>query len=239
VGYLPEGHRFPPYLTGRGVCRYFGQLSGLSGAQLDRDIDAKLALVGMREWAETRITRYSKGMLQRLGLAQAMLGDPALLFLDEPTDGVDPVGRVELRHVIRAIQARGTTIFLNSHLLSEVEEICDEIAILDRGVIVQQGSVAAITASVAGRGAKCLVTFTTSSLASAVLAQLPADVTVPDDRQGFQVSLESPAGISALVDLLRRNGVEIFGIEQAKMDLEDAFIALIGSRAADASRVTQ
>ena len=80
VGYLPEGHRFPSYLTGRGVCRYFGQLSGYSGAELDRDIDAKLALVNMRDWAETKITKYSKGMLQRLGLAQAMLGKMLLVF---------------------------------------------------------------------------------------------------------------------------------------------------------------
>ncbi|MEO6080582.1 MAG: ABC transporter ATP-binding protein [Steroidobacteraceae bacterium] len=229
VGYLPEGHRFPLYLTGRGVCQYFGQLAGLSGAELARDIDAKLALVTMSEWADTRVGKYSKGMLQRLGLAQAMLGNPAILFLDEPTDGVDPVGRFELRNLIRSIQASGTTIFLNSHLLSEVEEICDEIAILHRGSIMQQGSVASITASVGGHGKNCLVTFTTSPIAAELLLRLAPTATVHNDQRGFQVSLDSESGISALIDLLRQNRVDIFGIEQARIDLEDAFIELIKS----------
>jgi ABC-2 type transport system ATP-binding protein len=227
VGYLPEGHRFPSYLTGGGVCRYFGQLAGLSGAGLARDIEAKLALVSMSEWADTRVSKYSKGMLQRLGLAQAMLGNPAILFLDEPTDGVDPVGRYELRNLIRSIQASGTTIFLNSHLLSEVEEICNEIAILHRGSIMHQGTVAAITASVGGQGRNCLVTFTTSPLDPQVLALLPATITPLAEQRGFQATLDSESGISPLIDLLRRHRVDIFGIEQTKLDLEDAFIELI------------
>jgi ABC-2 type transport system ATP-binding protein len=229
VGYLPEGHRFPPYLTGRGVCRYFGQLAGLSGAALEQQIDTQLGLVTMTEWADQKVSKYSKGMLQRLGLAQAMLGKPAILFLDEPTDGVDPVGRYELRNIIRSIQAGGTTIFLNSHLLSEVEEICDEIAILHRGAVVQQGSVAAITASV-GRGKGCLVTFTTSPLPAEVLTQLPTGTRGTPEQRGFQVNLDSEAGISPLVDVLRRHQIEIYGIEQSKVDLEDAFIELIGAQ---------
>jgi ABC-2 type transport system ATP-binding protein len=232
VGYLPEGHRFPSYLTGRGVCLYFGQLAGLRVADLKRDIDEKLALVSMGEWADTKVTRYSKGMLQRLGLAQAMLGNPALLFLDEPTDGVDPVGRYELRNVIRSIQAAGTTIFLNSHLLSEVEEICDEVAILHRGAILQQGSVSSITAA-AKRGGNCLVTFITSAMPAELFARLPEGITVLEEQRGFQISLDSQSRISALIDLLRQNAVEIFGIEQAKIDLEDAFIELIRSPPAD------
>jgi ABC-2 type transport system ATP-binding protein len=235
VGYLPEGHRFPSYLTGRGVCLYFGQLAGLPLADLKRDIDVKLALVSMGEWADTKVTKYSKGMLQRLGLAQAMLGNPALLFLDEPTDGVDPVGRYELRNVIRTIQAAGTTIFLNSHLLSEVEEMCDEVAILHRGTIVQQGSVSAITASVANRGENCLVTFRTSAIPAEVLGLLPQGYVALDEQCGFQISLAAQSEISALVDLLRLNAIEIFGIEQARVDLEDAFIELIRSPHADTS----
>ena len=234
VGYLPEGHRFPSYLTGRGACQYFGQLAGMSGESLARDTDTKLALLGMTEWADTRVSKYSKGMLQRLGLAQAMLGNPALLFLDEPTDGVDPVGRYELRNVIRSIQASGTTIFLNSHLLAEIEEICNEIAILHKGSIMQQGSVAEITSSVSGGGHTCVVKFITSPIAAGVLAQLPSSLTTLNEKRGFQISLESEAGISALVDLLRQHRVEIFGIEQAKVHLEDAFIELIKAPGANA-----
>lgn len=238
VGYLPEGHRFPTYLTGRGVCRYFGQLAGLSGPQLERETDAKLALVAMSEWADTKIGKYSKGMLQRLGLAQAMLGDPAILFLDEPTDGVDPVGRYELRKVIRDIQSSGTTIFLNSHLLSEVEEMCDEIAILHRGALMQQGSVATITASVSSRGRGCVVTFTTSPVAPEVFALLPDGAVAAAAGRGFQTSLDSESEISALVDLLRLHRVEIYGIEQARLDLEDAFIELVTAPAQDATGVS-
>jgi ABC-2 type transport system ATP-binding protein len=227
VGYLPEGHRFPTYLTGRGVCNYFGQLAGLSGATLKRETEAKLELVAMAEWGDTRISKYSKGMLQRVGLAQAMLGDPAILFLDEPTDGVDPVGRFELRTVIRRITSSGTTIFLNSHLLSEVEEICDEIAILHHGSVMQQGSVAAITASVSNNGGNCVVTFTTSPLPAGVLERLPAGTTVLPDQGGFQATLENESAISALIDLLREARVDIYGIQQAKLDLEDAFLELV------------
>jgi ABC-2 type transport system ATP-binding protein len=230
VGYLPEGHRFPPYLTGRGVCRYFGQLAGLSGAALEQQIDTQLGLVAMTDWADQKVSKYSKGMLQRLGLAQSMLGKPAILFLDEPTDGVDPVGRHELRNVIRSIQNGGTTILLNSHLLSEVEEICDEIAILHRGAVVQQGSVAAITASAGNRGKGCLVAFTTSPLPAAALLQLPTGTRAAPEQRGFQINLDSEAGISTLIDVLRRHQVEIYGIEQSKVDLEDAFIELIGAQ---------
>lgn len=238
IGYLPEGHRFPLYLTGRGVCHYFGQLAGLSGATLAQETEAKLALVAMSEWADTKVSKYSKGMLQRLGLAQAMLGNPAILFLDEPTDGVDPVGRYELRKVIRSIQDSGTTIFLNSHLLSEVEEICDEIAIMHRGSIMQQGSVAAITASVSSRGGNCVVTFTTSPLSAGVLAVLPESIVPQKEQRGFQITLDSEAGISGLIDVLRQNQVDIYGIEQAKLDLEDAFIELIQSPPTDTAGKT-
>lgn len=227
IGYLPEGHRFPNYLTGKQVCRYFGRLSGLSGGALDADIDKKLELVAMREWADTKITKYSKGMLQRLGLAQAMLGDPALIFLDEPTDGVDPVGRHELRDVIRSIQQRGMTVFLNSHLLSEVEAMCDEVAILDRGRLVKQGSVEEITTSVNTTGSGCLVKFKTSHVDDAVLSLLPPLLEASADGKAMACQLSSNEEISPIIDILRQHNVSIYGIEQAKLDLEDAFIKLI------------
>ncbi len=139
VGYLPEGHRFPQYLTAAGVCRYFGGLSGLHGEELEREVQSKLELVGLSEWADKRVNKFSKGMAQRVGVAQAFLGDPEIVFLDEPTDGVDPVNRQGLHFVIRNAVEKGATVFINSHLLPELEVLCDEVGILNQGEMLRQG----------------------------------------------------------------------------------------------------
>ena len=125
VGYLPEGHRIPRHLTGNTALEYYGSLSGMSVADTRRRRAELLDMVGLSVWGRTVVTKYSKGMLQRLGLAQAMLHEPDVLVLDEPTDGVDPVGRSEIREVLNVLKDRGKTIFLNSHLLQEIELVCD------------------------------------------------------------------------------------------------------------------
>lgn len=126
IGYLPENHRYPAYLTGGEVLRFFGSLSGMKGQSLNERIDELLKVVKLEEWKKTKVKNYSKGMMQRLGLAQAMLNDPELIFLDEPTDGVDPIGRKEIRDLLISLKTQGKTIFLNSHLLSEVELITEQ-----------------------------------------------------------------------------------------------------------------
>lgn len=145
VGYLPEGHRFPGYLTGEAAMRLFGRLAGLDEATIARRTRELLALVGLAERGGDRISRYSKGMTQRLGLACALLDDPEVLFLDEPTDGVDPVGRRHIRDMLLAAKTRGTTIFINSHLLSEVERTCDRVAILHQGRLLREASIDDLT----------------------------------------------------------------------------------------------
>ncbi|HMO26784.1 MAG TPA: ABC transporter ATP-binding protein, partial [Tepidisphaeraceae bacterium] len=125
VGFLPESHRFPRYLTGRQILDFFGALSLVNRRDRRVRSSALLDLVGMTGAADRRIGTYSKGMAQRIGLAQAMMNDPDLLFLDEPTDGVDPVARRQIRDVLLALRRAGKTIFINSHLLSELELICD------------------------------------------------------------------------------------------------------------------
>ena len=117
IGYLPENHRYPSYLTGQQLLRLFGRLLGIEEKILAPRIPQFLDMVGMTQWKNMKVKKYSKGMLQRIGLAQALINDPDLLFLDEPTDGVDPLGRKEIREVLKAIKAQGKTIFLNSHLL--------------------------------------------------------------------------------------------------------------------------
>ncbi|HPW55375.1 MAG: ABC transporter ATP-binding protein [Thermoanaerobaculaceae bacterium] len=145
VGYLPEGHRFPGYLSGEAAMRLFGRLAGLDEATIGRRTRELLALVGLSDRGGDRISRYSKGMTQRLGLACALLDEPEVLFLDEPTDGVDPVGRRHIRDVLLDAKAAGTTIFINSHLLSEVERTCDRVAILHQGRLLREAGVDDLT----------------------------------------------------------------------------------------------
>lgn len=141
VGFLPENPYFYKFLSGAETVRFFGKLSGLGGATLEARVEELLELVGLTEAAGRRVGAYSKGMLQRIGLAQALVQDPGLLVLDEPTAGVDPVGSREIRDLILALKARGKTILLCSHLLSQVQEICDRVGILARGRLVREGRV--------------------------------------------------------------------------------------------------
>lgn len=147
IGYLPENHRFPGHLSGEQLMRIFGELSGVSGKKLDARIHELLELVELLEWRGTAIRKYSKGMQQRLGLAQALISKPQLLFLDEPTDGIDPVGRKRIRDVLIHARDQGTTIFLNSHLLSEVELLTDRVTILNKGTVVAAGTTEELTAT--------------------------------------------------------------------------------------------
>ena len=133
VGYLPEDHRFPDYHTGASLLDFYGALLDVPARVRRKRIPAILELVGLKGRMHYKIRTYSKGMKQRLGVAQALLHDPDVIFLDEPTDGVDPVGRREIRDLMQTLKAEGKTIFLNSHLLGEVELICDRVAILQQG----------------------------------------------------------------------------------------------------------
>jgi len=139
VGFLPENPYFYKFLTGTETLRFFGKICGLGGAKLRERTKELLALVGLENAADRRIGGYSKGMLQRIGLAQAMIQEPRLLVLDEPTAGVDPAGSREIRDLILDFKKRGITVLLCSHLLGQVQEICDRIGILHQGVLVREG----------------------------------------------------------------------------------------------------
>lgn len=224
VGYLPEGTHFARYLSGRDVLWYFGRLAGLTGTRLREQVDAKLRLVGMADWADKKVSQYSKGMRQRIGLAQAMLGDPRLIILDEPTDGVDPAGRHEIRDVIKGLGKSGVTIFLNSHLLAEVEAVCDEIAIMYRGRLLRRGPVKQITEEMSIRDGRMQLRFRTSELP----AELPANITGAErDDGGFKCSVANRDEIPALIDALRGSGVRIYEVEQYHASLEEAFLQIL------------
>ena len=142
VGFLPESPYFYKFLTGGETLRFYGKLCGLDGAQLRSRIGELLELVGLTSARDRRLAGYSKGMLQRIGLAQALVQKPRLLVLDEPTAGVDPAGALEIRDLICSLKQQGITILLSSHLLGHVQEICDRVGILANGVLVREGALA-------------------------------------------------------------------------------------------------
>ena len=141
VGYLPESPYFYRHLTGRELVRFYGQMCSMRGPALSGRVNEALVLVGLSEAADRRVGTYSKGMLQRVGLAQTLVHDPRLLILDEPTAGVDPVGSAAISELILKLKARGKTILITSHLLGQIEELCDRVAILDRGRLIVEGAV--------------------------------------------------------------------------------------------------
>lgn len=224
VGYLPEGTQFPRYLTGRGVCQYFGKLMGLKGKALKDEVDRKLEIVGMTQWADKKVIKYSKGMKQRVGLAQAMLGEPKLIILDEPTDGVDPQGRHEIRDVIKELAKEGVTIFINSHLLAEVEAVCDSIGIMYRGRMLRSGPVTEITEEMSIRDGRMQLRIRTGELPDS----LPREFEEAIRRDhGLEVSVENREEIPGLIDVLRGAGIKIYGVEQYHASLEEAFLRVM------------
>lgn len=218
VGYLPENHRFPTYLTGRGMLRFYGALSGLAPAELRQRIPEMLELVGLAGWEQVRIKKYSKGMLQRLGLAQALLHRPRLLILDEPTDGVDPLGRRQIRDVLNRLLGTGVTIFINSHLLSEVESFCDEVAIIDKGRLALQGKVRDL---IAGRGYSLTARQISEDMRS-VLSPLCVSFELAGGN--LRAQLVSVEALNQAIDVIRQAGGLIETVQSSVTTLEDVFI---------------
>lgn len=223
VGYLPENHKFPSYLTGEQVLSYYGQLSGMkSDAAMTKRIDEMLGMMNLTQWRKTKIKKYSKGMMQKLGLAQAMLSEPDLIFLDEPTDGVDPIGRKEIRDILSEIKSKGKTIFLNSHLLSEVEMICDRVAILNKGDLIKEGNVDDLT-----KAENIFAVHTVESLQTG----LKQKILSIDPNAGIgETEINTEAGVAklnAIIDVLRKEGISIQTIIQKTSSLEELFINVI------------
>ncbi len=151
IGFLPEGPYFYDHLNALELLRFYGGLFGLGGKVLEDRIEELLHMVGMWDRREIRVRNYSRGMLQRIGLAQALVNDPDLVFLDEPTAGLDPPAQMEMRSLMESLRAKGKTVFLCSHLLKEMEPLCDSVAILARGIVRRSGSVCDLLAGEAGR----------------------------------------------------------------------------------------
>ena len=219
VGYLPEDHRLPEYHTGPSLLDVYGGLQGLPRQERRRRAAELLDRLGLAGREKLRIRGYSKGMKQRLGLAQALLHRPSVLFLDEPTDGVDPVGRKQIRDLLLAERARGVTIFINSHLLGEIEQLCDRVAILRKGQLAIVGTVA----EVVGAKTTWLVAFDRPLTAdhhwsSARLA--------PAGSSGlWRLQLEA-ADIDRFLDEARGHGLHLRHLEQERGTLEEIYLQL-------------
>ncbi len=222
VGYLPEGHKIPNYLTARQAMSIFGRMSGMNSADIAKRVALLLDQVRMTQWADVRIKKFSKGMTQRLGLACAMVHAPQVLLLDEPTDGVDPVGRREIRDILRAEADRGTAVLLNSHLLSEIERTCDRVAVLRDGKVAAFGTVKDLTQKSATY--KMVASPVDDSL---VAAFRESGAGVERVNGHMVLSVADVQHLNALVDQLRSRGGVLSELSPVRETLEDVFVDLV------------
>ncbi|MGH9720147.1 MAG: ABC transporter ATP-binding protein [Bryobacteraceae bacterium] len=223
IGYLPENHRFPTYLTGASMLDFYGALSGLDGSVRRSRIPKLLDMVGLFRWGGVRLGKYSKGMLQRIGLAQALMHEPALLLLDEPGDGVDPIGRREIRDILRSLEEKGVTIFLNSHLLVEVELFCSQVAIIHRGKLALEGKVRELTS---GSGYRVEA----AEVSERLIDQFRAQGNSVASRNGLvEFHFPSRDQANAAVDLLRAERCPIESVARTTSTLEDVFVRTINA----------
>lgn len=228
VGYLPEHHRFPVFMTAEQALHFYGALSGMRRRNRRMRIDAMLDLVGMSAWRKHRVGTFSKGMQQRIGLAQALLHDPELLLLDEPTDGVDPVGRREIRDLLIHLRDEGRTILINSHILSELETICDQLAVVVKGRVSLEGTVDELT-----RGRRrWIVSYEGTG------PEWAEEETRRDGRV-TQVILPGAAAadVQPIIDRVRGVGATLTDVREVRESLEDLFMRAIELAGEDAGAV--
>jgi ABC-2 type transport system ATP-binding protein len=244
----PENHRFPKYLTGRQVLHFFGAMAKVDRRTAKRRAEELLATVGMTADADRLISTYSKGMAQRIGLAQAMMNDPDLILLDEPTDGVDPVGRRDIREVLHGLRDRGKTVFINSHQLGELDAMCSRVAILVGGQVKLQGTVNEL--GVARQRYEIEIASTSREVDDALLRQA-----VPMQWHGsplaqngspwfeiaspvLRIGTTDAACIQAVIDSLRNAGCVIRRVQAIRPSLEELFFDTVGPAALPATSDT-
>jgi len=220
IGYLPELFRYQPWLKAREVLTLHGELMGMPAARRRPAADEALALVGLADRAGDLVGKFSKGMQQRLGLGAALLGEPALVVLDEPTSALDPVGRVDVRGIVRSAAGRGAAVFLNSHLLSEVEQVCDQVAIIDHGRVVASGELDTVLGQAA----------TEVRLTGITESDLPAiERFGPPTFEGdlLVVRPMDDALVPDLVSQLVAMGARIQEVRSGRSSLEQRFLELV------------
>ena len=232
IGYLPEHHRFPPYLTGSQALEYYGALAKVDRRTRKRRTAELLELVGLKDKAKTKVGTYSKGMQQRIGLAQALMHEPELVVLDEPTDGLDPMGRREVRQILNRLRDEGKTVFINSHLLGEVELVCDRVAILNTGKVVRQGTIDELTAGNMFHEIE-LDGPPNGTLREDVGEALSGKATVDIEGNLLRINTGDPIAVQPVIDSIRGLGATILSVRPVRQSLEDFFISAVSEPTAD------
>lgn len=222
IGFLPEQPYFYDYLTARELLKYYGHLSGVDAKRLSGQVDNVLARVGLKDAANVQLRKFSKGMLQRAGIAQAILHDPKVVFLDEPMSGLDPMGRREVRSLIEELKAEGKTVFFSTHILSDAEALCDRVAIIHLGELRGVGAVEELTAGVRGR----VEIVWQGPAVPAAIEGLGAEYHFAGDTIRAVLAEENQ---EAVLDALRRERSRLISVTPVRMSLEDYFVAQLSN----------
>jgi ABC-2 type transport system ATP-binding protein len=223
IGFLPENFAFYKYMKAPMLLQFHAKLAGLPELAYHTLIPELLSKVKLNGYEDLKIAKYSRGMVQRLGIAQALIGDPQLIVLDEPTSGLDPAGRKEVRDTILALKAAGKTIFLSSHILSEVEQICDRVIIVDRGRMIRAGAIQEMLG--AGDRVELVVDQLPAHLEPAITE---AGATIERGTHGVLIAV-STAGKREMAEMLWAAGCDVISITPVRSSLEELFLNLVGN----------
>ncbi|HWB04436.1 MAG TPA: ABC transporter ATP-binding protein [Verrucomicrobiales bacterium] len=233
TGYLPENPTWPKHLSAEGILDLAARLYEVGSRERRRRVEEMLELTGLLAWRRDRPSVYSKGMRQRLGLGYALMGDPDIIFLDEPTDGVDPIGRKEMRDIIRRLKEKGKTVFINSHVLGELETICDSVAILSRGRVVRQGSMEELTAE-SMRYEMCIQgNVLHDTVLVELVEQLGGTLCLSGAETEVNIPTRRPHLIQPVIDAVRERGYLIISVAPARQSLEELFLEAMQMGSAD------
>jgi len=224
IGFVPEGPYFYDYLNAVELLRFYGGLFEMRGAELEDRIEELLKLVGMWGRRKRKVINYSRGMLQRIGLAQGLINDPDLLLADEPTSGLDPIGAIQIRELLIRLRDEGKTIFLCSHLLKEMEPLCDTVAILNRGVVCQQGSMEKL---LTGKYNRYVAAFRGLDQATLQHLRILAERVDPEGEQYLATFSDQHSATTAANEMISK-GAQLIKITPQRMTLEEVFIEAVG-----------
>lgn len=224
IGFLPEHPYFYDYLTARELLHYYAQLSGVAAKERSRRVEEVLQRVGLPDVSGVQLRKFSKGMLQRVGIAQAIVHDPRVVFLDEPMSGLDPMGRREVRDLIEGLKHEGKTVFFSTHILSDAEALCDRVAILNKGELRGVGAVAELTSTVHGK----VELIWAGPSVPAGLKSIAAECHVTGETGRAVVGEES---VNAAIDAIRAAQFRLISVTPVRATLEDYFVQRLESKA--------
>ena len=232
IGFLPEQPYFYDYLTAFELVNYYARLSAFPARQQRRRVEAVLARVGLADTAGVQLRKFSKGMLQRVGIAQAIVHEPKVVFLDEPMSGLDPVGRREVRDLIQELKDEGKTVFFSTHILSDAEALCDRVAVLNQGELRGIGVVAELVARMSGK----VELLWQGSAATASMRALGAEIHATGETLR---AILAESQLDAAIDVLRRSGARLVSVTPVRMTLEDYFVERLADDSAGRKSVPE